>query len=359
MHVIHLSEPVPLNKTVGTLGGGDWLVQDLNAFEIAQIAERGVVKVDSHGWVPWLSQEENAPTLIMRSGAYGDLLMLSPILHEWSLYTNQIPHLSCFKHHHCLFENFPVPIVLEEYPLPLAAVNKYREIITLESLMEKDATRHPTDIFFDALELKGPLRSRKPVYVATMGEQVATAKHLFTKRPNVAIQMRASIPNRDYPVMQWFDVITGLEKRGWGVLLLGVKGHIGPLPPPIQSPFIRNLAMEGLSFRESAAVLSQCDAFCGVDSAFMHLAAALDIPSVSLHGSFKWQTRAGSYGKNTAISGKGACAGCSWHAKGHMMFPPNKPCSQIGECVVLASIEPDRIVQTVDRLKPCASPSRS
>ncbi len=352
LHIATLTQSVHLGKTLGDLPRGDWLMNDQNAFEIAMKAERGTVKLRDHGWVTWLNQEHDAPTLIMRSGAYGDLLMLSPILLEWHLYTNQIPHLSCFKHHHCLFENFPVPIVLEEYPLPLAAVNKYKEVISLDNTLEVDHEYLPLDIFHKKLELVGELRSRKPVYIVTSQEQDATKKWLFSSRPNLAIQPFASTPNRDYPRGLWNDVILKLEKKGWGIILLGKKGQIPPLNKRVVTPFIRNLAEEDLSLRESAAVLSQCTAFCGVDSFFMHLAAALDIPSVSLHGPFKWQTRTADYKLNTAITGVGECAGCSWHKHDGQYFPPNKPCTAHGVCVVLASIQPDRIVAKIDQLKP-------
>ncbi len=352
VHLLSNTEPVHLGKTLGVLAPGDWLMNDQNAFEIATKAPRGSVKVKDHGWKTWLSQEEDAPTLIMRNGAFGDLLMLSPILAEWALYTNQRPHLSCFPFHHTLFENFPVGLGLEPYPLPLAAVNKYREVVSLENLVEDNKTEHPTDVFHRALELKGELRSKKPSYVVTSEEKERTKKWLFTARPNVAIQPRASTPNRDYPGQLWGEVIMALEKRGWGVLLLGKKGQIPPLDKSLQSPFIRNLAEEDLPLRDSVAVLSQCDGFCGVDSSFMHFAGALDIPSVSLHGSFPWQIRTKYYPHNTAITGTGECAGCCWHKHDGQYFPPDKPCTGRGVCVVLATIKPERIVAKIDSLKP-------
>ena len=45
MHLLTLTEPVNLGKTLGILEAGSWLMHDLNAFEIAIKARRGAVKV--------------------------------------------------------------------------------------------------------------------------------------------------------------------------------------------------------------------------------------------------------------------------------------------------------------------------
>ncbi len=344
MHILTNSQPIDLGKPLGVLEPGDWLMNDQNAFEIAVRAPRGSTKIKDHGWLAWLSQEEDAPDLVMRSGAIGDLLMLSPVLAE------RKAHLSCFPHHFPIFEGTDQKVM--PYPLALPDVNRYRNIISLENTMEMDSKHHAADVFAKALGVPTPLKSYKPIYHVTDDEKTAALKWIFLNRPNVAIQPRASIPNRDYPAQSWLQVIMGLEKRGWGVLILGKKGQIPPFPPEVNSPFIRNLAEENLSLRESVAVLSQCNAFAGVDSSFNHFAAALDIPSVSLFGPFDWQTRAIHYEKNTSLTGAGDCAGCAWHMHNGRMFPPDKPCSQLGMCVVLANIKPERIIAKLDLLKP-------
>lgn len=347
MHLLTLAEPVYLNKVLGTLPAGDWLVHDVYAFEVAQHAPRGTARVKDHGWNAWLSQEEDAPTLIFWSGQIGDLLMLTPLLGKPGT------ALCCLPHHHELFAaGWKKPLVLESYPLPLARVNLYKEIISLENTMEADNTVHATDAYAKALGVPTPLKNYIPTYLVTDEEKEATKKWLFTNRPNVALHMRASVANRTYPFPLWLNVIKKLEERGWGVLLLGKKGQIPPLDAKNNSPYIRNLAEADLPIRESVAVLAQCDAFCGVDSAFMHFAGALGIPSVSLHGPIPWQTRSKHYKENTAITGTGECAGCCWHLHAQREFPPNKPCSQVGQCVVLASIPTERIVAKIDALKP-------
>jgi len=351
VHLLNLLEPIGLGKTHGVLEAGDWLLEDRNAFEIAYAAPTKSVQLRNSGWTPWLNPESDT-TLIMRSGAIGDLLRLTPAIAAWKAKTGRKVALSCFAAHHPIFAGTGVVDELVPYPLPFNRVNHFREIITLEEVMEMDHENHITDVFAKALGVETPLEDYKPLYKVTDEEKEATKKYLFANRTNVALQPRASVKNRDYPASLWAQVMLKLEAHGWGVLLLGKKGQIPPLPPQLQTPFIRDLSQEDLSLRESVAVLAQCDAFAGVDSSMLHFAAALEIPSVGLFGPFRWDTRTGKDPKTIALNGVGECAGCGWHMKNFVHFPPNKPCSQIGVCVVLAGIDPKRVVTKIDLLKP-------
>src|SRR5690606_22258503 len=143
--------------------------------------------------------------------------------------------------------------------------------------------------------------------------------------PRVAIQLRASVKNRDYPMHQWNEVIDGLVARGWEVLLYGSKGQVPPLPRGSPSQIIDCSSM---TFREAAAVLETCDAFVGVDSAFVNLCPALGVPAIGLYGPFPWQARTSHAPKTRALSGVGDCAGCSWSPSAGRHFPPGKECAK-------------------------------
>ncbi len=346
MHVLSLSEPVNLGKTLGVLPAGQWLVHDLNAFEIALKAKRGTAKVEHY--IP--RDHPMGSVLIIRSGAIGDLLLLTPALRYMGSVDR--PIISCFKHHHALFDDNESISAVAEYPMRLQDAEMFSNIVSLENTMECDHTQHATDVFAKALGLKTPLADYRPVYHVTDAEKEAAQKHIFKGRPTLAIQAKASVANRDYPLPLWMEVITKLERQGWGIVLLGRKGQLPPIPPQAQSPFVRDLSQLDLPFRESAAVLSICQAFVGVDSAWSHMCHALDIPAVVLFGAFNWETRTGKAPKTIALSGVGECAPCNWHMTAGHAFPPNKPCSRQQVCTVLASITPDRICAKVALLKP-------
>ena len=150
---------------------------------------------------------------------------------------------------------------------------------------------------------------------------------------------------------KWLEVIRGIIARGWEVFIFG---HPGLFPRLGNGAHLRNVTMDRLSFRESAAVLTTCQAFCGIDSVWVHMCHALDIPAIGLYGPFAWEIRTGKAPLTHALSGNGDCAPCHWHIHAGQPFPPGKPCSALGpkaHCVVLASITPDRIVAKIDALK--------
>lgn len=337
-----------LGKTLGILPAGDWLMHDLNAFEIAQLAPRGAAKLAPAEYdITW-----GAPNIFMRSGAIGDLLMLTPAIAEWKRARREKVSLCCFPHHFPLFEGSDLFEELIPYPLKKADALKGSLLFSLENTMESDHSQHATDVFAKALGLTTPLPSYKPIYHVTDEEKTATKKHLFENRPNLVIQPVASVKNRDYPLPLWMEVMRKAEQRGWGILIVGKKGQIPPMPSSWQNPFVRDLSQLDLSLRESVAVLSQAQAFCGVDSAFAHFCHALDIPAVVLFAAFDWKTRTAHAPKTIALSGIGECAPCNWHMHAGRMFPPNKPCTKPQFCTVLAGITPERVISKLDLLKP-------
>ncbi len=103
---------------------------------------------------------------------------------------------------------------------------------------------------------------------------------------------------------------------------------------------------------QSAAWVRNCDAFVGVDSSLLHLCHAFDVPAVGLYAAFPWQQRTSKAPLTRALTGIGECAPCRWHMHAGRHFPPNKPCSSVGYCTVLAGIEPVKIIASVNKLKP-------
>lgn len=310
------------------------------------IAERGTVTLQH-----WDASEHPVGAsvsriLIVRSGAIGDLLFLSPAIQALEKKYDCATYLSCFPKHHSVirdFDCFAVP-----YPLPAESLKQYDMVIGLENVVELAGSKHATDAFAEAMGVT--VTDYTPSYVVTAEEKIWAAKSLPKgDKPRVALQLRASVRNRDYPLAQWNEVITGLVARGWQVLLYGSKGQIPPLPkgtPP------EVLDCSSMTFREAAAVLETCDAFAGVDSAFVNLCPALGVPAIGLYGPFPWESRTSHAPKTKALSGVGECAGCCWSPQAGRHFPPTQECSKTGVCSVLASIEPKRILAKVDALRP-------
>ena len=350
MHLLTNTAPIdPKTPLMGILAPGEWLMHDQNAFEFALMAERGTVELAGIRRI-----DRNAsfdPVLIVRSGAFGDLLLASPAIRAFrEKRPDREVVLSCFDIRRQLFEHTDLFDGFADYPLPYSEIANYSEIISLENVIETAHDKHATDAFAEALGVT--VTDYKPVNVVTPEEKETARARWQRNRPLVGIQLRASVRNRDYPAALWSKVILELENRGWDVLLFGSKGQIPPLPPEMRRTYIRDLSQHDLTFRETCAALANCAAFAGVDSALIHVCHALDIPAVGLYGPFPWQIRTAHAPKTEALTGTGACAGCCWHAKLGQHFPPGQPCYEKQICWVLATIPPERIVSKIDAMKP-------
>ena len=348
MHFVKNTEPIKMGVAFGVLEPGAWVMQDQNAFECAMLAKRGSVRLESFA----TNGDAAHPTLIMRSGAIGDLLLTMPALRAWRAANPGWPvHLSCLPKHAALFEGINLVDQFLPYPLPDRLLMDYARVISLENVIENESEQHATDAFAQKLDHVKVTDYRPDLRVTTVERE--TAAHLYKrKRPLLGMQLRATVRNRDYPMHLWAQVFIELENRGWEILLLGRNGEIPGMPPNLRRAFIRDLSTDQLTIRQTAAVISVCDAFLGPDSGLIQIARALDIPAVGLYGPIRWQTRVGKDDRVTALTGVGACAGCGWNIHGGHHFPPDQPCRERKLCHVLASIEPARVVAKVDELRP-------
>jgi len=92
---------------------------------------------------------------------------------------------------------------------------------------------------------------------------------------------------REWPIDRWRDVARWLNEKGILVLLTGGRED-GPKSENFISqcawPDMRVKNIGGLSFRELIPALSGSLLTVSVDTCMTHLSAALDIPTLSLHG---------------------------------------------------------------------------
>jgi ADP-heptose:LPS heptosyltransferase len=196
------------------------------------------------------------------------------------------------------------------------------------------------------------LTDLKPEYHVEPEEKEWAWKRYWRKDlPRIGLQFMASAYYRSYPDMG--KVLLGLSKKSQ-VFLLGSPGQI-VLEDPMQN--IVNLMDDKLTYRQSAAVVSTCDACVSPDSALVHLCSALDIPCVALYGPFPRELRVTS-DLTYAFNGKAPCAPCFFHAEIPDQFPAGMPCTEKKRCVALESIDPERVVQkTLSLAKTLERPS--
>ncbi len=339
----------------GILAPGEWLAADRNAFELAVIADRATVII--HPWGKfqrdttngkWVHTPDNASApksiLLVRSGAWGDLLFLTPVLRALHLAGIKVA-LSCFESHRCLFDGAALVDEFLPYPAPAKEADRFEYVISLENVIELGKGVHATDAL--AAPLGVIIRDYHLIYQISQAEQIKTVDDFpRTNRPRLGVQLQATTANRNYPMKQWMAVVRELIARGWEIYVFGLPRQLALMQ---ENPYFKKMDRP---FREAASFLATCDAFCGVTSVWLHMADALRIPAVGLYGPVDWREWSAHAEKTTSLSGMGDCSPCYWYEHGGMQFPPNSPCTEGRECVVLASIKPERIVAKVDQLRP-------
>ncbi len=355
MHVLRLTSPVNLPDGT-TFDAGEWLVQDDNAFQLALMAERGTCKLETFrnpgkcerlgdGTVTWSSGVmDPAPKsiLLIRSGAIGDLLLLTPAIRELrKKYPDAQIWLCCHKRHWDIFAQGDTHFV--EYPIPVSELTQFDLIIPLENIVELSTEKgvHATDAFAEALGVT--VVDYRPVYRVAEPDSIGIDSIFPKTKPRIALQLHSSAAIRNYPMQQWLSVIQKLIERGWEVMLMGKQDGIKGGPPALKD-------CSSLSFREAAAVIATCDVFCGVDSAFFNLCPALGVPAVGLFGPVDWRTRVKEGNGQVALHGEASCAPCGWtNSRNGRRFPDGGPCNGSGRCEPLASVSPSRVIAVIER----------
>lgn len=375
MHLLTVSTP----QAVGAveLRPGKYMVDDINgaemlAREVGTLAYHGnnlsfdddevrpfntVLNCATHDTVMGITESRidlnGQSVVICRSGGIGDLLLCTPSLHaikqRWS---SCRLHIACFDVFAPIFDHNPDVDIAGFYPLSVDVWNKATVRVWLENAIEKgyDGRHKPAiDIFAERIGI-APLIDRKVRYFVSP-EEKATALARFPKtgRKRIGYHMEASAACRTYPPKNAGKLGAILGHKGYELVLFGSPAKPEKSP---DRPNLIDLTMQQphLSFRESAAVLSTCNALIAPDSSILHLAGALDIPAVGLFGAFEWQLRTGYAEKTFSIQGRCSAGPCFHHARNGETFPKDGPCQKSGMCDAMDEITPERVIAKMESL---------
>jgi ADP-heptose:LPS heptosyltransferase len=300
--------------------------------------------------------DTNFELLVVRPGAFGDLLMLTPTLRALRL-TFPFVRITVA----CAEAYMPVlygVAKLTKYPLEEAQLKKFDRVIWLENAIENNpAAKTETGVMCLAEAAGVGLADGTHLdYLVTPAEEALVAERApkTPKKPRVTIQCRASEMTRTYPTEKWIKVIRSLWKRGCEVMLIGTPGEITGFTGDLAVKDVHNMTDLPLSFRESAALLASSDLAITVDSSMMHVAGALGVPCISLHGgTVPAALRTSNLRRNVSIEGdhsKCPMAPCFHQTGPGRLGVPGAPCATTGECAVLNSIDPSDVVSQAVRL---------
>jgi ADP-heptose:LPS heptosyltransferase len=218
------------------------------------------------------------------------------------------------------------------------------------SYMEKERKLDPIEAIFKLGELPLPKDKKdcRPMLVVTIdegkkAETLLKREGIDTKKDKIiSIALESSTSNRNW-VFEYVKVLTKqLIADGFKVVWLGesVDYETRFLDDETNSIGAVNLVHK-TNLREVMAILALTDVFVGPASGSLHIATALEIPSVGLFGAFDPRIRNKFWTKYITIWHKIECAPCNEHwtecAKGHPA-----PCMKI--------INPQEVYEAVKKL---------
>ncbi|HMK43160.1 MAG TPA: glycosyltransferase family 9 protein, partial [Dissulfurispiraceae bacterium] len=157
----------------------------------------------------------------------------------------------------------------------------------------------------------------------------------------VAIAPGASVTERQWGAERYTQVAQALCRRGKRVAVLGTTADAadarricGAIPAAIDVTGKTNLM-------EAASLLSACKLFIGADSGLLHIAVALDVPTVSLFGPGREKKWAPQGNHHRIINKHLPCSPCT-------MFGYTPPCPLKAACMM--AITPDEVIRSTQSL---------
>ena len=328
------------------LNPGKYVAEDYNVAHYMLNSGRGNFRVSPIDLSEkFITTDQNV--LVIKPGAYGDLLLATPAFREMKrlnpncrITLAAMPNYSAVS----LFNRDIDEII--DYPVPFDKLVEYDRVIAVENAIEgrnDSGEHHACDLLAEKIGVK--LSDRSLVYEVTKDEKAwAAARYERTDKKRVCVQLTASTPCRDYPGHLLTEVVLKLLTKDIEVFVVGHPYQSGAKSDKL----LHNCTAEGLNIRQSIAAMQTCDVLLAPDSVMIHAASALGIKTVGLFGPVHWSNRATS-DKLYAIQGSKECKPCN-HVitPKHGAFPTHCPSKEKGFCALLASIPVERVIAKVE-----------
>lgn len=357
MHVLTASTLIDLGNA-GTIKPGRYLVEDVNGAEILVMAEAGTafVEYDTQIWTQMLKPFDAANdyngmrVLFMRSGGFGDMILMGPILREMRRRWPAVKlTVVCRKERHAVFDGLSYAPDWQQTPVSVETAANFDALVSFEHVIERERKLHYVDALAAHMGLTLPdgAEARRIEYQVSTFEKACAGGRYRRKdgKKRLGIQVMSGARYRSYPRNQTGQVAMHFLGEAWEVYLLGVKGDVQEAG---KVPGLRDLTNDGLSFRQSVAALATCDVLLAPDSSLLHISAAIGVPAVGLFAAIPSVMRTAYAPSITALDGVGKCAPCFWHVRGGQDYPKAGECTKTGRCEPLARISVESIVKTVE-----------
>lgn len=224
--------------------------------------------------------------LVIRGGALGDVLLLTPILHALKQ-QNAGSYISVLTHCPQVLErNLDVQIATTDREL-LPADKYFEETLDLDLAYEKKPRQHIISSFAEAAGLDPKAIDWRLRYYpgAESRAKAAEVGRDFEQR-GLSRKGRYAVfhtgitawPGRNWHRDRFEAIARRLQGNGWGIVVVG--NHATPKLDALEG--VRRIISR--PFAEVAAVIERAGLFVGLDSFPMHLAQAALVPTVGIFG---------------------------------------------------------------------------
>lgn len=298
--------------------------------------------------------------LLVRNGGFGDLLFLTPLIRYLDeKYDHDGIAVTCGRKYEGIFLRNSRIRRIHTYPVRLSDFVSYNYQLCFEGTIEnsKDPELHAVDLMAQHAGVRD-LDDHELEYEVDRG-LANKAKNILCYeldvKPDdvkVAVHLRSSSLIRNYPPENSLRVAAALGIGGAKVFLLGTKKDWAEIVGVDRETLVKlknvtNLCGRFGSMDGTAAFLSKMDLLIGPDSALVHVAAALGVPTVALYGPFPGAVRTKYYpgcltleGKKRKWLGLRSCTPCFIHG-----YPPCPKAKRDGVSRCLRNLKPETVVR--------------
>lgn len=292
-------------------------------------------------------QVEKSKILVIRLGAIGDVVHTTNVYRAIkALYPDVEVHYMTTKTQACFLENdkdVDKVIIVQKSDLSFFKVNTLAQKLKRENydcvlnlqpnfktrllcflsgikkrlIYKKSFKLHAVENFFRVAkkyfdDIKLP--PKMTLYLSEEVKQFAENEVRSFKKPIIAFNAGGIISprqGRTYPVEKWFNLGKLLQEKYNGTIVLtGTMDDYEFLKPLEAIPGVVSYIGK-TTLEQNAGIISQCDLMVSGDSGPLHIATALDVPSIGLYGSMPIN-RTGTYGDNCiSLKSEMSCVPCN------------------------------------------------
>jgi ADP-heptose:LPS heptosyltransferase len=245
---------------------------------------------------------ENKTLLIWRWGGLGDLLFIQPIVkYLKEKYPTCKIVLASAVQNRDLLELWPKGLIdtITDMPFKKEFLTEADYHLSFEGTIERCKESHfinSYDVFSKFANIPVDLTNDKYQIELISDKKTEQEVTPFVPENTIILQIRATSPIRMMELSKWKIIIDGILDLGFNVGFLddAVYSNIYDnlfVEYNLDRSRVFNLSLQSKDIKHAISILNLSAGVVGVDSAFIHIAAALKKPVVGIYGPFLGETR--------------------------------------------------------------------